>query len=211
MAVRLVGVTGAVQGQAWPLRAGELAVGSAAEADLVLPVAAGVAPQHAVLQVSRKQISIAPVGNAPVVVNGELIAVPTALRPNDRLALGGAMLLLDVGQAELPATPAADPHDELPAPALAAGVGVALPPPDPPRWRLLLPLLGVALTVALGVLVVKLAPAPQTVTSVPLPPAVREQVRRSTVWIRAQVAEGESEGSGFVSRQGWVLTNAHVV
>ncbi|MCC7494647.1 MAG: trypsin-like peptidase domain-containing protein, partial [Fimbriimonadaceae bacterium] len=41
--------------------------------------------------------------------------------------------------------------------------------------------------------------------------AVREQVRRSTVWIRAQVAEGESEGSGFVSRQGWVLTNAHVV
>ncbi|NUP98600.1 MAG: trypsin-like peptidase domain-containing protein, partial [Armatimonadetes bacterium] len=75
-------------------------------------------------------------------------------------------------------------------------------------------LLGVVTTVAAIVavaLVLRFVPQRRSDPLAPMAAEVRRTVQAGTVWIRAAMAEGESEGSGFVSKSGYVFTNAHVV
>ena len=44
-----------------------------------------------------------------------------------------------------------------------------------------------------------------------MPAESRARVKAATVWIRAQLGDAESEGSGYVSKPGYVITNAQVV
>lgn len=208
MAVVLIGTSGETAGQQWPLRRGTLRLGAAADCDIRL-AAPGVAEHHASLEVDRQGVRLHPSPGCDVSVNGEVIHGSRSLRPDDSIGLGPVALAIRNVAEPSPAPP----------PVPAAGptrstggdpVGVALPPPDPPKWRMLLPLLVIVASVAVVTLVVQLVPKRLTAEE-QMPKEVRQQVQAATAWIRATVAEGESEGSGFVSANGYVLTNAHVV
>lgn len=148
------------------------------------------------LAVSRTGILVEPIGSDVVAINGAAVGGPTALRPGDRLGVGSHIWRLDVVRQT---------------PTNAEEPGIALPPPDPPVWRALLVVLAIALAAGVVALVVIFAPQ-RTPDPVELMPAdARLRVRSSTVWVRVTERGGISEGSGFVSAKGWVLTNAHVV
>ncbi len=209
MAVFLISTNGETAGQQWPLRRGTLQLGSAADCQVRL-TSPGVAAHHARLEIDRDGVRLAPEPGCDVSVNGEVIFGTTALRPDDSIGLGlVALAIRNVVEAAAP-TPAPPPAAPVsPSPATEP-VGVALPPPEPSKWRILIPFLAILASAAVVTLVVRLVPQRLTAEA-QMPPEVRQRVQAGTVWVRALVQEGESEGSGFVSANGYVLTNAHVV
>lgn len=209
MAVFLVSTGGETAGQQWPLRRGTLRLGTAADCQVQLPTQ-GVAEHHASLEIDRQGVRLIPVAGCDVSVNGELIYGAKSLRPDDSIGIGPVPLTIrnvtEAGPAPAPQLPPAIPTRST----ASDPVGVALPPPDPPKWRILIPILALAAAAAVVTLVIQLVPKKLTAEE-QMPREVRQRVQAATVWVRATVAEGESEGSGFVSANGYVLTNAHVV
>lgn len=200
MAYVLSGRVGVVAGKTWQVGDGTWTLGSGPSAAVRLPPQAGAQPLHARLDIRGDQLVLTPEAGLRVAVNGQAVQGPVQLRAGDVLTLGGASL--QVSPVAAPARPARAANEP---------IGVALPPPDPPKWRILAAIFAVALTVAAVVAVFRFVPERRANPVELIPTDVREQVRAGTVWIRLSVPGGESEGSGFVSREGYVLTNAHVV
>ncbi len=192
-----MGIEGEVAGRRWRLREGDGWLGSAADSLVTLPADGPVRVAH--LRVSRQAIVLTPQPEAEITVNDRAIAGPTSLRPGDRVALGGQILGLEVSAGEARTVAEDD------------SVGVALPPPDPSKWRMLLLLVALILSIAAVAAVIRFVPERIVDPVEKIDPKVREAVRAATVWIRVPAQGGESEGSGFVSKQGYILTNAHVV
>ena len=209
VAVFLISTTGEAAGQRWPLRRGTLRLGSSEGCEVRL-TSPGIAAEHARLEIAKSGVQLAPEPGCAVTVNGETIFGVTKLRPDDTIGLGSVALTIRNEVEPAPVAPPVQATPAAPTTSAADPVGVALPPPDPPKWRILIPIFAILASAAVVTLVIRLVPQRLTAEE-QMPKEVRQQVETSTVWIRASIPEGESEGSGFVSANGYVLTNAHVV
>lgn len=193
MAAILVGIQGTPSGYRQPLMPGAWAL----QLDSGRPVLAPADSSSGAVrfEVGAKAVVLVPGTDASARVNDAPLDGPRALAPGDVLAVGFVTLKLERGAASVAEA--------------AAEAAVALPPPEPSKWRWLLGLLGIGVAAAAVALVFRYLPDHRNAAVRALSNEVRLSVQRSAVWIRA--VDRGSEGSGFVCRQGWVLTNAHVV
>ncbi|MBI5834066.1 MAG: trypsin-like peptidase domain-containing protein [Armatimonadetes bacterium] len=178
------------------------------------------------LRVEPRAIMVEP-REAVVAVDGQPQREPFRVRPGQTLAVGSAVLILEADRpTEATAPPVAAPAPPPPAvappppprqpvarpvqlpPAEAAPIGIALPPPDPPKWRNLLRFGALLVVVVVAVAVWKAIPKQLSVEE-HFSAEVRQRVQAATVWVKAE--DAGAEGSGYVPRAGYVLTNAHVL
>ncbi|MBI2298923.1 MAG: trypsin-like peptidase domain-containing protein [Armatimonadetes bacterium] len=193
MALSLVVVSGPKAGGRVRLQPGSWALVADESGPQLAPATAAGTRAAAVFDLADDQLGIAPLSPG-MAVNGVPLTGRQVLCPNDRIELPGLVLQV---------------RADVPAPVEA--VGVALPPPDPPAWRHALRAALLLAAVAMVVVLVRVVPRRAATPLDELPPEVRHRVQRSTVWVQVQLDGGEGEGSGYVPKAGYVVTNAHVV
>lgn len=221
MAVYLRGIDAANAGRTLNLRPGTWRLDNATGACELIADEPG--QPGARLRVEPRAIMVEP-RDAVVAVDGQPRTEAFRLQPGQTLAVGSAVFVLGADRAAEPAparkptpAPAAPPAPQpsiepRPTPRPMAPeptpTGVALPPPDPPKWRHLLRFAAAVTIVVVAVVVWKAIPKQVSVEE-RFSAEVRNRVQSATVWVKAE--DAGAQGSGYVARQGYVLTNAHVL